>query len=240
MNTVKHIFSKVTGYWIHKLNTLPIGTDLFYDITQRLGYSNVNIVFDVGANEGQTVRWIKHHLPYSVIYVFEPVCSTYNKLKIAIAHFTKIHVENLALGDLSGTKIIKLFTDYSVLNSLTEHAMNHEVNATEELIKIDTLDNYCHLKNIEKIDLLKIDTEGYEINVLKGANKLLDEKRISFIYCEVGFNESNQRNTSFALLTSFLEAKGYFFYAMYQIDSHGWKNGNHLANALFIQKDIFP
>lgn len=239
MNKLKKIIAQLTGYWIHKLNTLPIGADLFFDITQRLKYGNLHTVFDVGANEGQTVYWIKHHQPDAHIYSFEPVASTFQKLKKGVSSYPNCTVEHLALGGAEEQKTIKLFSDFSVLNSLNENAMNNAEDAIEEKISITTLDNYCISKNIQKIDLLKIDTEGYELNVLMGAQKYLTEKRISFVYCEVGFNESNKRNTYFQSLCSFLEERGYYFYALYQIDSHGWKEGNHFANALFIQKAIY-
>lgn len=240
MNIVKKIIRQATGYWVHKLKTLPIGTDLFYDITQRLQYGNLHTVFDIGANEGQTVKWIKHHQPLAHIYSFEPVADTFEKLKQQVSNYRHCRVEQLAMGEAPGEKKIKLFSDYSVLNSLNEKAMNNDADAKEEIIVINTLDNYCQKNKINKIDLLKIDTEGYELNVLQGAEQMLAQKHISFIYCEVGFNTTNGRNTGFETLCNFLEKRDYFFYALYQIDSHDWKAGNHLANALFIQKDVFP
>lgn len=240
MNIVKKIIRQTTGYWVHKLKTLPIGTDLFYDITQRLQYGNLHTVFDIGANEGQTVKWIKHHQPHAHIFSFEPVAGTFEKLKHQVSGYPDCRLEQMALGETRGEKKIKLFSDYSVLNSLNENAMNHDADAIEEKIVIDTLDNYCKGNNISKIDLLKVDTEGYELNVLQGAEQMLAQKRISFVYCEVGFNASNKRNTCFEALSHFLEKRDYFFYALYQIDSHDWKAGNHLANALFIQKEVFP
>jgi FkbM family methyltransferase len=240
MNWIKEIIKKTSGYWIHKLTTLPIGVDLFYDITKRLHYGPLNIAFDVGANDGQTVNWIKYYSPRTKIVAFEPVENTYNKLLLNIAVHKSIVAENIALGEKEGKQKIRLDPDFSVLNSLNELIMSKDPNAVEELITIDTLDNYCLRKGIDKIDLLKIDTEGYELKVLKGAEIFISEKKVSFIYCEVGFNESNTRNTSFEKLTTYLAERDYYFYALYHIDSHDWKQGNHLANALYIQKSIFP
>lgn len=239
MNALKQIIKASTGYWIHKLKTLPIGTDLFYDITERLQYGRLKTVFDVGANEGQTIKWIRHYQPASKIFSFEPVSSTFDILKKNVKGYGDCVIENFAFGEVKGQKTIKLFEDYSVLNSLKDGAMNHNPGCKEELITIETLDIYCRENNIHHIDLLKIDTEGYELNVLQGGENLLTEKRISFIYCEVGFNQTNQRNTYFENVTTFLAKRDYFFYALYQIDSHDWKNGNHLANALYIQKSVF-
>lgn len=156
------------------------------------------------------------------------------------AGYSDCFIENLAFGEVKGEKIIRLFDEYSVLNSLKDEAMNHNILCRKELIHIETLDNYCNQKDTKQIDFLKIDTEGYELNVLQGAENLLAEKKISFIYCEVGFNETNQRNTNLEKVTNYLAKRDYFFYALYQIDSHDWKSGNHLANALYIQKAVYP
>jgi hypothetical protein len=117
--------------------------------------------------------------------------------------------------------------------------MNNAANAREETIRIDTLDQYCSKHNIKKIDLLKIDTEGFEINVLKGAEEMLQGGHISFVYCETGFQQSNQRNTYFPTLTEYLAQRNYFFFGLYQMDYHDWKRGNGLGNALFIHKTVF-
>jgi FkbM family methyltransferase len=136
---------------------LPIGIDLFYYITKRLHYGPLNIAFDVGANGGQTVNWIKYYSPRTKIVAFEPVENTYNKLLLNIAVHKSIVAENIALGEKEGKQKIRLDPDFSVLNSLNELVMSKDPNAVEELITIDTLDNYCLRKGIDKIDLLKID-----------------------------------------------------------------------------------
>jgi FkbM family methyltransferase len=240
MNLVKQAVKTLTGYWVHKLATLPIGADLFFDISERLKYGYLGVVFDVGANEGQTYRWVKHHQPAAKLYCFEPVRSTYDKLIGRFGNDAGAVFEQMALGETKGEQRIKLFSDYSVLNSLRNDLMNQDKNAKAEVIRVDTLDAYCLSNNIKRIDLLKIDTEGYELSVLKGAERMLDERKISFVYCEVGFMKSNNRNTYFAELTEYLAAKNYFFYSLYQLDAHDWHNGNHLGNALFINRDIYP
>jgi len=236
---LKHIIQSITGYWLHKQSTLPIGIDFFYDIIKRLKYGKLSIVFDVGANEGQTVKWIRHYQAEAKIYSFEPVLSSFRKLQENTKGQKDIIVENLALGDQAGQKIIRLFDDYSVLNSLRDDLMNNKINAREETISIETIDAYCEKNTISQIDLLKIDTEGFEMNVLKGAQKMLDSGSISLIYAEVGFQQLNTRNTYFADIAEFLSDKDYYFYGLYQLSDHDWIKGNYFGNALFIKKDLF-
>jgi FkbM family methyltransferase len=241
MNLIKNIFIQKTGYWIHKLNNLPVGADLFVDIQCKIKFPSINVVFDVGANVGQSRSYFRFYLPDAKIFSFEPVESSFTQLKNSAAADNNCVLENMALGDVAGQKIIRLFDrDVSVLNSLRDDVMNRAENAKMETISVDTLDRYCSMNYIQKIDLLKIDTEGFEINVLKGAEKMLQDGRICFVYCEVGFQKMNKRNTYFAELSEILEKYGYYFFGMYQMDYHDWHRGNHLGNALYVHKNIFP
>ena len=241
MNFIKKIIGTSTGYWLHKLNNLPVGADLFVDIQHKINYPALTTVFDVGANIGQTRKYFRFHLPAANIYSFEPVAATFAQLRNSAAGDTNCVLENMALGDEAGEKTIRLFDgDMTVLNSLRDDVMNNAANAKEETIRIDTLDHYCQVNGISKIDLLKIDTEGFEINVLKGAEQMLQNGHISFVYCETGFQQSNQRNTYFPTLTEFLAEQGYYFFGLYNTDYHDWQRGNHLANALYIHRSVFP
>jgi FkbM family methyltransferase len=236
LHILKKIFSTATGYWIHKTSTLPIGADLYVDIHKLIKYGRLNTMFDVGANIGQTWEWFRDSEPAAKIYCFEPVSATFEILKRKAEKDKNCIVENIAFGEVAGEKTIKIFTDNPALNSLKEDVMNTDINAMETSIKIDTLDNYCLRKSIQKIDFLKIDTEGYEINVLDGAKEMLKAARISFIFCEVGFLNSNNRNTYFADLTEWLVTKNYHFFGLYQLVSNGWKI--EFGNALFVHKTL--
>lgn len=241
MNLVKKIITKTTGYWLHKQSNLPVGADLFVDIHHKIRYPTLHTLFDVGANVGQTRKYFRFHVPAAKIYSFEPVKNTYEQLKSSAAGDVNCVLENMALGDEAGEKTIRLFDgDMTVLNSLRDDVMNNAANAKEETIRIDTLDHYCNTHNIPKVDLLKIDTEGFEINVLKGAEQMLQNGRISFVYCETGFQQSNQRNTYFPTLTEYLAKRDYFFFGLYQMDYHDWKRGNGLGNALYVHQSVFP
>jgi FkbM family methyltransferase len=240
MNFLKKIFTRSTGYWLHKLDTLPVGADLFFDIRNKIGYPSLDVLFDVGANIGQTMRWFRFYLPYAKIYCFEPVRSTFEQLSRNAKGNDNCVLENMALGERRTEKLIRLFEgNMAVLNSLDESLMNNTKGAKEECIRVETLDQYCEKNGIAKIDLLKIDTEGYDINVLKGAERMINDGRISMIYCETGFQIVNKRNTSFIDLTRFLEERQYYFFGLYQVDYNDWKNGNNYGNALYVHRSAF-
>jgi FkbM family methyltransferase len=240
VNIFKKLITNTTGYWIHKQSNLPVGADLFVDIQHKIKYPSLDVLFDVGANVGQTRNWFRFHLPKATIYSFEPVSSAFEMLKQSAAGDHNATLVNMALGDEAGTKTIRLHEgEMNVLNSLRAEAMNNSREAKEETIQITTLDAYCRAHSITKIDLLKIDTEGFEINVLRGATEMMRNGTISFIYCETGFQQGNQRNTYFPELTEHLAKFGYYFFGLYQMDYHDWKRGNGLGNALYIHNSVF-
>jgi hypothetical protein len=70
MHVLKKLIGKTTGYWLHKLSTLPVGADLFVDVYKKINYPSLNVLFDVGANVGQTQFWFRSHLPKAKIYSF--------------------------------------------------------------------------------------------------------------------------------------------------------------------------
>ncbi len=217
-----------------------MGADLFIDISHKIKYPSLDILFDIGANVGQTHNWFRHHQPHAKIYSFEPVKATFRQLQQRAGTDPNCVLVNTAMGDEPGQKNIRLFDgDMTVLNSLRDDVMNNQQNAKEELITIDTIDLYCTANTISKIDLLKIDTEGFELQVLKGAKEMMQKGNIAFIFCETGFQKQNTRNTYFGDLTEFLTTQNYFFYGLYQIDQHDWKRGNGLGNALYIHRSAF-
>ncbi len=236
MHFLKKLFSSLTGYWVYKEATLPIGTDMYIDIHKRIKYGALTTIFDVGANIGQTWEWLRRTEPQSNIYCFEPVSNTFQELKEKTKRDKECIIENIAFGNEPGTKAIRLFDQHSALNSLNDELMNDDINAREEIVKVDTLDNYCLKNSIDKIDFLKIDTEGYELNVFAGSTKMLDSGSVSLIYCEVGFLKSNNRNTYLADLTEWLAMRDYHFYGLYQLVSNGWKI--EFGNALFAHKKL--
>lgn len=235
---IRNLIEKIFGYWCYKVKYLPVGTSLRVDIINRFNYYPLETIFDVGANIGQSFTKFRFYFPKSTIFCFEPILDTYVMLQKNLIHEKQVYLENLAFGEATDTKEVTLFEEWNVLNSLKKESMNTSQDARKQIVKIETIQNYCKIKKITKIDLLKIDTEGYELNVLEGAVNLLKEKKISFILCEVGFLNKNSRNTNFAQLSEFLSNYDYYFVSLYNGSNENWSKGLYYGDALFANSNL--
>src|SRR5690606_21019208 len=103
-----------------------------------------------------------------------------------------------------------------------------------EVVKIATLDQFAVEQKINCIDILKIDVEGYELSVLKGALWLLTNHRVRFVYAEIGFHR-NRRHQCFSQLFDFMSALDYDLCGFYEVFKDGRKNQYTVfCNALFL------
>jgi FkbM family methyltransferase len=227
--------------WFFYRKQLPAGVDLIGDLKNKFPALEINTIFDIGANTGQTTRTYVHGFPSAKIYSFEPVSETFDSLKCNSSGFSNVICEKIAFSNKMGEQEIALFSsEFSSLNSLNQALMNDEPDAKKEKITLMTIDAYASEKNIKTIDLLKIDTEGHEIPVLDGAGKLLAENRIKLIYCEVGFSGKNKRNTYLSTMVDYMQGKGFVFYAMYDISHIQLFRETHYGNVLFINRTLLP
>ncbi|MHC1733566.1 MAG: FkbM family methyltransferase [Bacteroidales bacterium] len=147
------------------------------------------VVFDVGANIGSyTKNLIDAGVDAKLIYAFEPNPVTFNMLSKNLSTVAYVFPIQAALSDQKGEKLLFDRADGEGTShaSLSRRIFTeiHMIEKTERLVPVDTIDNFSRYNNVDVIDFLKIDVEGYEINVLKGANGLLKNKKIRCIQFE--------------------------------------------------------
>lgn len=166
-----------------------------YAVLDKLKSINRNkekklFVFDVGANEGQFLHQILNklnNLDYC-IHSFEPSEDAFNLLHDKFKYKSNIIFNKFGLSNYIGEANLFYDKKGSGLASLTKRRLDHfGINFNNfEKVKIDTLDNYCTDKKIKYIDLLKLDVEGHELDVLKGATRMFQEQRICMVSFEFG------------------------------------------------------
>jgi len=181
------------------------------------------IIIDVGAHFGETIGIIKKNLDFKKIYSFE--ASPLN-FKILENNFpnelnSNIEIYNYALGEINSETFINqtLESSSSTINDINLKSKYlyrklKILNITDKIffskkipIKIITLDSFINEKKINKIDLLKIDTEGYEFNILKGLIK--NFSKIKLIYFEHHYDDMIIKNYNFSDINNLLIKFGF-------------------------------
>jgi FkbM family methyltransferase len=213
------------------------GLKMSDDLRQALPNYTVKIIFDVGSNAGQSVRAFLREYPGSQFYCFEPALTTYQVIEATYGHFPQVKLFRKALG--SHKSIAELeHGSRSTMSRVTDQnpELPSHPDATQELVEIDTLDAFCAENRISHIDLLKIDTEGGDLEVLQGASKLLAEHSVDLISVEAAMSRLNHRHCQLASLQHHLEDRGYYLFGVYEQKNEWVSRQPHLrrANALFI------
>ena len=151
------------------------------------------VAFDVGANVGDYSLMLRRHAPEASIYAFEPSAKTCEQLTRNVAQAGRVRAFNLGLSDEEKTVELYSYTveggEASLISSIDKRlppqVLNVEVSASEA-VRVQTLDRFCEEQNVERIDFLKLDVEGHELAVLRGARRMLSEGRVSMIQFEFG------------------------------------------------------
>ena len=147
----------------------------------------VRTVFDVGANVGVVPRRLAREHPAATIHAFEPVPDTFATLERNIQGISNIRAHRLALGPRVATHTMHLYED-PCLNTFVDDAPYVAAFKTtaqsSATVDVTTLDAFCDSQAIDAVDLLKIDTEGFELDVLNGGAEMFSKRRVTFVVCE--------------------------------------------------------
>ena len=137
---------------------MAFGIDHAVDIARfRKDSKQVRIIFDVGANIGQSALSYSQNFPDAEIFSFEPISETFQQLQANVSSNDRIKCFNIAMGCEIGSIQVRL-QSCSLWNSLLNNGQNS--TGREETVRVVTLDEFLKQKKISHIDILKIDAEG--------------------------------------------------------------------------------
>jgi len=222
------------GYELSRVD--KVGVDPFADM--RLLLPSARLIFDVGANVGQCAKRFRQTFPLAEIYSFEPCPRTFAKLQRATAYDQGIQSWNCALGAEPGRQLLHDYGDQSDLNSLLPASSGFWAKpAAETEVEVRTIDCLRAEKQLPAIDVLKSDTQGYDLNVLRGAMRSLQED-VRLVYLEVNFAQLYEGQGSFGEEFDLLTSVGFRLFSLYKVfrvdGLAGW------TDAVFMHRSLLP
>jgi FkbM family methyltransferase len=177
--------------------------------------NNKPCIFDVGANIGQSIKRFKNIFLNPIIHSFEPVKECFDIINNKY-YDKNITINNFALGNYNNFKFFNVnkltyTSSFLDINKQNNKSFLFEKKRKEK-VKIIKLDNYIKNNNIKYVDVLKIDTQGYELEVLKGAKNSL--KRIKFIEIEITLDNIYKGNPPFYQIDYIMRKNNFEIYQL--------------------------
>lgn len=194
------------GYSISKINRTPLLNDNIYLAIQNK-VNQKGVFFEIGANSGQTIKKMKQVYPDCDLHSFEPSKICFSHLAQNFNKLKKLKINNVAVGAKNELLDYNEYS-WSALNSFLTRAYTKSEIIDNYKVEVITIDSYCFQNKIESIDFLKTDTEGFELNVLKGANNMMLKNKIQFVYVEIFFDLNYIGQSSFGDIYNYLLEKG--------------------------------
>ena len=189
---------------------------------KQKGYKKFQIFFDVGAHKGESINKFLSIFDIESIYSFEASPVNFSELEKKLDDFkkkfckTNIVIENIALGDKENIVKLKQLSE-SLSSTISEINTNsvyfkrkrkylsyfkENFFFREFEIKQEKLENYLIKNNLKNIDFLKIDTEGYELKVIIGLEKFLNN--VSLILFEHHYDSMLVKKYKFSDINNYL------------------------------------
>ena len=202
-NPAEHLYRTVKYIDIHRLNTFG------------------SHIIDVGVADGATCNFFSEHFPNHKVVGFEPVKASFDFAVTKTKHNDRIKLNNMALSDSKGESFVHITKD-SLSSSLNEidysQLADTENNYSEKFDKIESqrimtsrMDD--ELTSVEKILLIKIDTQGTELTVFKGAIETL--KRTKLILIEMNNHHLYKNSCQYYEVDDFLRLNNFILRDIY-------------------------
>ena len=203
------------------------------------------VIFDVGAYHG---NWIGNYLKYfpnAFAYLFEPYEISYNILKKRFKKKKRVNIYKNALSSIEGCVEVNINTK-AYTNSLLEldpeatksWSKNKYEHLYQEKVQTITLQDFANKNNIKRINILKLDVQGYESRVLKGAEMLLKEFLIDILVLEVIVAPTYKEQSKIHEIFEIFEKNNYKLYGIYDIEKNSKREKIQQFDVIFYNPEL--
>lgn len=224
VNRFDHTMCGISGFLLDHGNNNTVEADVTVKALEKIDNP---VVFDVGANIGTYSSWVSRWIESrnGQIYAFEPQRLIYQMFcgNMAINNIFNVHAQQLALG--KEEKIIEIDEiDYNQLGSFGSFSLDgidrskyKTVKDKKQTIRVTTLDKFVEENHVEKVDFIKIDAEGMDLEVIEGGLQTIEKFKPDLYVEFLNLGSSKDEDTVLEgkeNLASFLNNMGFETYVV--------------------------
>ena len=164
-----------------------------------------DVVLDIGVNIGFYLLNFAKKANQGIVYGFEPNPTVFEfaKKNCNLNQFKHVKLSNIGLGHLASSFQMTQINDNVGMKKIVPQSSSGSFT-----VQVQRLDDFVNQDNITKVDVMKIDVEGFEMNVLLGAEEVI-EKHKPFLFIEIDEANLNENKASFQIMSTWLVNKGY-------------------------------
>lgn len=213
-STMRSLLVRSVSWALREFGSANLREDLL-----RLVGHDAKVIFDVGANVGQSAEWFSMAFPSAVIFSFEP--SPFEYARLSTRKLARVRSFNVAIGATDTTAMFRLNTDGGTSSFLEPNVVGRALlgGRLDEVGKIEvqmrSLDTFAAERALHAVDLLKVDAQGFEFEILRGARQLLSSVRVIQIECN--FIPQYTHSSTFSDIDLFLRGFGFYLYNIYDL-----------------------
>lgn len=208
------------------------GRDFGAEIKARLPHLEVGVIFDVGAHIGMTAIEFTDLFPQATLHAFEPHPANFARMQANLTGKPDVKRYLLGLGDQPGELAFELDPEHPSMARISDQG-------TEKVV-VSTVDGFCAEHGVDRIDLMKVDTEGFELPVLKGASGMLERGAIKLIKLECAIDPDSDYHTQLFDICNVLHPYGYRLFGIYDQWEDVFTDSPRIRrfDAAFVAKDL--
>lgn len=192
-------------------------------LQQLLVTTESPVIFDVGAHTGETYKDYRRRFSDASLHLIEPFEQSATLLKEIASTDERAHVHQVALSDVTGESTLHV-NHSSATNSLqplvsdaaARWGASTLTKQTETIVKTVTLDSLCESLGISEIDIIKIDVQGTEMCVLKGAEQMFNAQNVGLLQMEYIAESTYERQRPLHEYLEFFHSRNYQLLDIYQ------------------------
>lgn len=216
--------------------------DPYESLTRCLDREAALVFVDVGANDGTTAARMLEVFPRAVVHAFEPGPGAFKKLQARAEREARIKVYNLACGPSDGEAVLNVTRNDWCSSVLAPSELGQryygEWYQTEERVRVEmvSLDAWMSRAGVGHVDVVKIDAQGYDLEVLRGAGGMLAKARA--VSCECQFAPEYEGCATFSQVDRHLAERGFALHQIHELWAKGREEQTSYADALWLKAEV--